>query len=99
MATIDTLKILLGIAATDKDALLTVIIQQSEKEFLQYTRQTTVPVAADNIIYDMAVIKYNRYKTEGLASQSISGISENYIDGLPDNLIKALNSYRKAKFL
>lgn len=99
MANIEVLKVLLGISTTDKDALLNVLLQQAESDFLQYTKQTAVPVAADNIIYDMAVIRYNRYKTEGLASQSISGISENYIDGLPDNLIKALNGFRKAVFI
>lgn len=55
----------------------------------------TLELAAEQI----AVIKLNRMGTEGLASQSFSGISESFIDGYPDEIIKMLNRKRKLKAL
>ena len=45
----------------------------------------------------IAIIKLNRINTEGLASQSYSGISESYIDGYPADIIAVLNRKRKIK--
>lgn len=47
----------------------------------------------------IAVIKLNRMNTEGLASQSYSGISESYIDGYPQDIIAVLNRKRKIKII
>lgn len=47
----------------------------------------------------IAVIKLNRIGTEGLASQSFSGVSESYIDGYPDEIVKILNRKRKIKVM
>ena len=45
----------------------------------------------------IAIIKLNRINTEGLASQSFSGSSENYIDGYPIDIQNILNRKRKLK--
>lgn len=45
----------------------------------------------------IAIIKLNRSNTEGLASQSYSGVSESYIDGYPDDIKAVLNRKRKIK--
>lgn len=45
----------------------------------------------------IAVIKLNRQGTEGLSSQSYSGVSESYIDGYPAEIQKILNRKRKIK--
>ena len=45
----------------------------------------------------IAVIKLNRMNTEGLSGQSYSGVSENYIDGYPADILKVLNRKRKIK--
>jgi hypothetical protein len=37
--------------------------------------------------------------TEGLASQAYSGVSENYIDGYPAEILAVLNRKRKIKVL
>ena len=47
----------------------------------------------------IAVIKLNRLNTEGLASQAYSGVSENYIDGYPADIVAVLNRKRKIKAL
>lgn len=100
MDNLDKIKILLGIAAYDeaKDSLLNLLLAQAKEEFLQYTNCSTLPLGTDNVIIDMAVIKYNLIGTEGLASQSFSGSSEAYAN-YPPQLIKAMNRYRKVRFL
>ena len=45
----------------------------------------------------IAVIKLNRMNTEGLASQSYSGVSESYVDGYPADILAVLNRKRKIK--
>lgn len=47
----------------------------------------------------IAVIKLNRINTEGLASQSYSGVSENYIDGYPEDIMAVLRRKRKIKVI
>lgn len=50
------------------------------------------------MIIDMAVVKYNLLGTEGLSSQSYSGMNEAYANYSPQ-LIKSMNRYRKVKTL
>jgi hypothetical protein len=45
----------------------------------------------------IAIIKLNRLNSEGLISQTYSGISENYIDGYPADILNILNRKRKIK--
>ena len=45
----------------------------------------------------IAIIKLNRLNSEGLATQSYSGVSESYIDGYPADIQALLNKKRKIK--
>lgn len=45
----------------------------------------------------MAVVKLQRMNTEGLVSQSFSGVNENYIDGYPEDILMILRGKRKIK--
>ena len=49
------------------------------------------------VIARIAVIHLQRTGTEGLASQSFSGVSENFIDGYPADIQAILNMKRKIK--
>ena len=53
--------------------------------------------ALELVAEKIAVIKLNRINTEGLASQSYSGVSESYIDGYPQEILAVLNRKRKIK--
>lgn len=55
--------------------------------------------ALELVAEKIAVIKLNRINTEGLASQSYSGVSESYIDGYPQDITAILNRKRKIKTL
>lgn len=47
----------------------------------------------------IAIIKLNRINSEGLLSQAYSGVSENYVDGYPADILAVLNRKRKIKIL
>ena len=47
----------------------------------------------------IAIIKLNRINSEGLLSQAYSGVSENYVEGYPADILAVLNRKRKIKFL
>lgn len=96
----EKLKLLLGIKIDDtsKDALLSILLEQATSELKQYCYREQLPVEANNVIIDMAVVKYNLLGTEGLSSQSYSGMNEAYANYSPQ-LIKAMNRYRKVKTL
>lgn len=47
----------------------------------------------------IAIIKLNRINSEGLLSQSYSGVSETYVEGYPADILAVLNRKRKLKVL
>ena len=97
---VEKLKLLIGIKIDDtsKDALLSILLEQATSELKQYCYREQLPVEANNVIIDMAVVKYNLLGTEGLSSQSYSGMNEAYANYSPQ-LIKSMNRYRKVKTL
>lgn len=97
MTIYEKLKIMIGVG-DDKDSLLQLLVESAESEFLQHTNQPEVPVSAQNIILDMAIVKYNLIGTEGLSSQSYSGASESYAH-YPSELKTAIRRYAKIKTL
>lgn len=96
---LEEVKILLGDRASNyTDAQISLALKLSLVEVEEYCKRDldyTLELVAEQI----AVIKLNRMGTEGLASQSFSGVSENYIDGYPDEIVKLLNRKRRIKML
>jgi hypothetical protein len=94
---IEEIKVMLGEAATNyTDAQIGVALKLASAEVEDYCKReldTTLELMAQQI----AVIKLNRMNTEGLASQSYSGVSESYINGYPAEIVAVLNRKRKIK--
>ena len=94
---IEEIKIMLGEAAsnyTEAQIGLAYKIALAEiEDYCNREADTTLELLAEKI----AVIKLNRINTEGLASQSFSGVSESYIDGYPAEILAVLNRKRKIK--
>lgn len=93
---LEDLKLLLGILNDQKDEVLELLIRQATFEVKSFTNRDDVANLKD-LILQIAIIKYNRMGTEGLASESYSGSSYSYIDTYPDNIIKALKRMRRLK--
>ena len=96
---IEEIKLLLGDAAanfTDAQIALALKIAIAEVEdYCNREADATLELIAEKI----AVIKLNRTNTEGLASQSYSGVNESYIDGYPAEILTVLNRKRKIKIV
>ena len=93
------IKIMLGDRASNySDALISLCYKQALAEVEDYCNRE-----ADNVLEytacKIAIIKLNRIGTEGLASESYSGVSESFIDGYPSDIQATLNRKRKIKIL
>ena len=92
---IEEIKVMLGAAAPNlTDAQIGLALKQAMAEVQAYCNRELdyeLQIVAERI----AVIKLNRTNSEGLASQSYSGVSENYIDGYPSDIIAILDRKRR----
>ena len=96
---IDNIKMLLGDAANNfTDAQILLCYKKAITEIEGYCGRSA-DAELESLAEEIAVIKLNRLNTEGLASQSFSGVSETYIDGYPAHIQAALNRRRKIKAL
>lgn len=94
---LEEIKLLLGEAASNySDALISLTLKQSMAEVQTYCNRE-LDLELELIAQKITVIKLNRMNTEGLASQSYSGVSESYIDGYPAEILAVLNRKRKIK--
>lgn len=94
---LEEIKTLLGDAAENyTDAQISLYLKMALAEVEAYCNRK-VDTELELVAEKIAVIKLNRMNTEGLASQSYSGVSENYIDGYPTDILAVLNRKRKIK--
>lgn len=84
---------------TYTDDLINLFIDDTTKEVKIYCNREDIDVELESIIRKIVIIKLNRMNSEGLSSQSYSGVSESFIDGYPQDVIAVLNRKRKLKTL
>ena len=88
---VNEIKLLLGEAASNfTEAQISLCLKMALAEVEAYCNRTA-DVELELMAQKIAVIKLNRMNTEGLAGQSYSGVSENYIDGYPADILAVLN--------
>lgn len=96
---IEEIKLLLGDAADNyTEAQIALCLKLAMAEVEAYCNRT-LDLELELIAEKIAVIKLNRMNTEGLQSQSFSGVSESYLDGYPADILAVLNRKRKIKIL
>lgn len=96
---IEDIKVLLGDAAANyTDAQIALTLKMSLAEVEGYCNRT-LDYELEVIAQRITIIKLNRLNTEGLTSQSYSGISENYLDGYPEDIMAVLRRKRKIKVI
>ena len=96
---LDEIKILLGDAAANyTDAQINLAAKMALLEVESYCKReadATLELMAERI----AVIKLLRSNTEGLSSLSMSGVSESYINGYPEDIMAVLRQKRRVRVL
>lgn len=96
---LEDLKILLGDSAANySDALIALCMKQALAEVEAYCNRV-VDAELEMVALKIAIIKLNRVNTEGLLSQSYTGVNESYIDGYPADILAVLNRKRKIKVM
>lgn len=96
---IEEIKLLLGDAVSNySDAQIGLCLKLALAEVEAYCNRP-LDYELEIIAEKIAIIKLNRLNTEGLASQSYSGVSESYVDGYPAEILSVLNRKRKIKIL
>ena len=96
---IDEIRILLGDAAANySEAQIGLALKMAIAEVEDYCHRE-LDYSLQLIAERIAIIKLNRMGTEGLNSMSVSGMSENYINGYPADILATLNSKRRVRVL
>lgn len=91
--------VLLGDSASNyTEAQILLCIKYAINEIEAYCNRT-LDSELESIAARLAVIKLNRLNTEGLDSQSYSGVSESYTNGYSADILEVLNRKRKIKVL
>lgn len=94
------IKISLNISTEDtsKDNLLNLMLEDVQEFILNYCNIKELPGKAESLIRRITNIRYNIMGSEGLNSESYSGVSQSFIDGLPKDIKQELDTIRKVKF-
>lgn len=96
---VEEIKILLGNASDNyTEAQINLCVKQATAEVTAYCNRE-LDTELEMVVEKIAIIKLNRLNSEGLASQSYSGVSESYIDGYPQEIMAVLNRKRKIKVI
>lgn len=92
---IDEIKVLLGKSAKRyTDDQVGLALKQSLAEIEAYCNRD-IDYELEVIATRIAVIKLQRMGTEGLVSQSFTGVSESFLNGYPSEIMLVLNMKRK----
>lgn len=67
-------------------------------DFVEIYTQRELDYSLTLLAERITIILLNRMNSEGISSESFNGTSVSYIDGLPDDIIQALNKKRKVIF-
>lgn len=97
MSQLEKLIIRLGITGNIHDDLLTQLLEDAQGEILDYCNRNKMPVKAEPLQRELAVIYFNRLGSEGESSRSEGGISVSYSTEIPENIKSRLNAFRLLK--
>lgn len=77
---LENLKMMLGIEDADRDALLKLILSNATARLTLLIGGIAPPESMDHIILEVAIARFNRIGSEGLASHSVEGESQNFLE-------------------
>lgn len=99
MEILDKVKLILDISDYNKDELIEMLIDDCKAEVLDYCNLTVYDVKLDSTIVKMVIQNYNKGITQGISTESFSGVSQAYINGYTADVISMLNKNRRMRFL
>lgn len=90
---LNEVKITLGLSSSDKDELLSSLIQRSSNQVTNHINEKTLPNELEYIVIELAIARYNRIGSEGIKSENSDGVSFSYKDDLLEDYKKDLNKW------
>lgn len=99
MTQLEKLKIRLEIKDTNQDDLLNMILEDAESEILDFCNRDMLPIKAESLQRELAIIYYNRLGSEGESSRSEGGVSVSYSTEIPENIKNRLIAFRRLKLV
>ena len=92
---LENVKLMLGITDTNKDDLLSLLIENATQEVLTYTNQKSINDSLNTAILLVVVYNFNRIGTEGVDSEGYSGVNFAYSSDYPDSIMRLLKKQKK----
>lgn len=99
MTQLEKIKIRLEIKNTNQDDLLNMLLEDAEGEILDFCNRDKLPIKAESLQRELAIIYYNRLGSEGEASRSEGGVSVSYSTEIPENIKNRLVAFRRLKLV
>lgn len=96
---VEEIKLLMGDASSNFSDAQIGLMAKLALDFVETYTDRNANYSLTLLAERIAVIYLNRMNTEGLTSTSFSGSSESFLDGLPDDIIRALNKKRKVRVI
>lgn len=96
---LERIKLLLNISDESKDALLGELIDNATEFVTNFINNDAALENLTGTIIAMVIYDYNRMGTEGLTSESYSGVNFGYASGYSDDIMKQLRRYRKVRVI
>lgn len=97
---LDDLKIMLGIEEADQDAKLNLILSNTKSRLKLLLGGIEPPEEMNHIVLDVAIMRFNRIGSEGLASHSVEGesltFSDHDFDGFANEIQAWLDSQKES---
>ncbi|WP_051931538.1 phage head-tail connector protein [Clostridium sp. KNHs214] len=96
---LENIKLLLNIQDNSKDNLLSYLISNAKQKILSYTNQTEILPQMQYLVDELVILRYNKLGSEGLQSESYSGISQTFNQDIPADIKSQLNQFRRLRTL
>lgn len=98
---LDNLKMMLGIDDAEQDVKLNLILSNTKSRLKLLLGGIEPPEEMNHIVLDVAIMRFNRIGSEGLASHSVEGesltFSEHDFDGFANEIQAWLASQKENK--
>ena len=90
----EKIKIMLELTDSSKDLLLEMMVE----DVTEYLEDLGIKKPKESLIRRLVVLRFNALGSEGLSSESYKGISQNFLDDLPKDIKREINSLKVVKF-
>lgn len=94
---LEKLKLVLGIAEPSQDELLKLILEQTSARLCLKLSQENVPPELEYIVLEVAIRRFNRIGSEGVASHSVEGESLSFESNLFSDFEEDIQAWRNLK--